>query len=267
MEKVILITSREINKKSTDFEEIEYGEILQDTTGRQVQTSTEGYFRQFCEWVKSSKKDEDFPFNKSDICKSECIDYVKRLIVNNNPKKIGTFCVGIYRKVIENGPTIYIAEEFPCEGEEKRMFSEHKKRYLNSIIMEICHDMKDQEIEWQIISHDNDWGYANKNFCLKKANELSSIVIETKFNCLRQAVHAKTTEIRLFQHVIEDDIYLYVKLLLTHGFYDLFNYLDKAKDQKLKFKKFLESIDDIDNIDMESFRELKIDPKIPFLPL
>lgn len=267
MEKVILITSREINKKSTDFEEIEYGEILQDTTGRQKQVSTEGYFRQFCEWVKSSENDEDFPFNKVDICKSDCIDYVKRLIENNNPKKIGAFCVGIYRKVIENGPTIYIAEEFPCEGEEKRMFSEHKKRYLNSIIMEICHDMKNHEIEWQIISHDNDWGLVNNNYCFKEANKLLNVDEDKKFDYLKKVVDAKTTDIRLFQHVIEDDIYLYVKMLLTENYCELDSYLAQAEEQKIKFKKFLESIDDIDNIDMESFRELKIDPKIPFLPL
>lgn len=271
MEKVILITSREID--TNYYQEIGYASIPTET-GAPKKT---GYFRQFLEWVPGGlekrvdfKKVTDSTFTEEQK-KEECRKIVKDLFESSKVKEKGEFCVGVFKRKIENGPTIYITEEFPVERDTKAVFSVNKQRYLNSIIMEIINDIGDKDIEWLILSHDNDWGKEERNYSYKKKNRtvdsLVDLSIEVEFDCLKKVVDNLSTVIWLFQHIPEDDIYHYVKRLLEKDFWELDWYLSAAKDQKSKFKEFLNSIDDIENINMEKFRGLHLIPEIPFLPL
>lgn len=220
MEKVILITSREIGKANFSlFKEIKYGPILMDCTAPDIK----GYFRQFLEWVYGGK-DQRSGFkdivDSKNLNENEKIDNCKKivsaLLANNEPKNEDKpFKLGVFkRKIDTDGLTIYIAEEFPCKGDDKRMFTEAKQRYLNSIVMEIIYDMGSTDLEWLVLSHDNDWGKEGDG-CLKAKGKDSSVIIESTYSDLNSVVANKeNTEIHVFRHVDSDDIYMYVQNLM-----------------------------------------------------
>ena len=160
--------------------------------------------------------------------------------------------------------SVYFANEFPPLSGAS---NEHKFTYLNAILAEICAIKKINpiDVEWEIFSHDRDWGSADFSSHILKDKDCGYAGIgsikKDDYPILFEIVSAQSTRICLFTHdPLCDMIYLYVQRLLngnefieydsfsdkTQSNYELFRGICSAaegSDRDSKIEEFIKNVD------------------------
>ena len=265
MEKVILITSREIGKTkgNAKISEINPYEKLStsfDLAGAPKIDATNYLGLLFCdEWQgKISKLDAaqrvsnstyvDNYLNDSTGLASYAKEHITDMIekVKNNPFIFGIlYYCGEYNQEKYH---VYFAEEFPFGGNG---FTEDKQRYLNAIVGEIESHLKANHVDknqtsWNIYSHEKDWGKEDETKELTK----SEITIMEEFSKLKEIFEDETTVVRVFTHT-HGLFHKYVQKLFTGDFVSFENFQNGCKEQLSKSKKLVTK----EHLEEEDIRE------------
>lgn len=265
MAKVILITSREIKVgRSIDLKFENYDESNPDWAN--------GYLVQFSKhWVNKIsfiQNEEKKNILKAIQSGEMTIEKAKRIsedIVTKIRTQYKTssspFKLGIFYAQRED-THVYCAEEYPFGSNE---FDVDEQRYLNSLLAEIESHLRTlnvtEIVEWQIFSHDKDWCLNENNSVLDKKETIGKV--KNEFVSLKRVLSNPITTIRVFQHITNDDTYLYVKYLIENeSLMPSFEVFKKQGDsQKQNFKEYLQHPND-DNWE----KLMKIDTNYPFMP-
>lgn len=270
MVKVILITSREIKANNNPIQ-LSFSQYDPNKNMKEWRNS---YLVQFSHrWASiishfspqearpSLKMESANDLNEAMSIASDVVSKMDTRYKNTS----SPFELGIFKKE-EKGTYIYWAEEYPFLDEG---FSTNKQLYLNAIITVVKNDLNnspivEKEVLWELFSHDKDWGKNEKNYVLptEEKDKYANTINNNDFPSLKSIVKDERTKIHLFQHVVSDDTYLYVKNLIENdGFPDFDDFVDKSKEQKRIFMDYLKSQSD------ENWRKLmSIDVNYPFMP-
>lgn len=215
MAKVILITSREIQASS---ERIPFHfKQFPGFTSLDYISWENSYLVQFpmfwsekISYFKNNSTGID-PFNDIHTADNEkvavgiaenVVNKIKAKYKNSdNPFKLGIF----YKKInVENCEFyVYLAEEYPFYSSVLE-FDADRQRYLNALFAEIQEHQKEQtgqELEWEIYSHDKDWGEDEQENTYQE-DALERILEKTtsEFTSLQAVLQNRQTVIHLFQH-------------------------------------------------------------------
>ena len=231
MEKVILITSREIQASGErlpfHFKHSPGVESPDDYTSWEnsylVQfpifwTKKISYFKNNStgidpnDDIKKANNEEEAVGIAEDVVNKIETKYKNK----ENPFNLGIF----YKKInIKNCEFyVYLAEEYPFFSSVLE-FDADRQRYLNALFAEIQEHQKEQtgqELEWEIYSHDKDWG-ENEQENTYQEDALGIILNKTgsEFTSLQAVLQNKQTVIHLFQHT-NNKIHDNVKTLINY---------------------------------------------------
>ncbi|MBR6445349.1 MAG: hypothetical protein IKS94_02800 [Prevotella sp.] len=254
MEKVILITSREIgNLKKAACQISSYANPEEIGNGLpKFKPSTYLGLLYTEEWnkhiaeIKPLQLAENVEYgtnNKEDT--DALVKYAKENITNKIDKvKQPPFIFGIsfYKeKYDQEDYYVYFAEEFPFKET-----AHDKQRYLNAIVGEIQNHLKTMNVDnagWTIFSHDKDWVDYDAN----KKMEKSDTSIDEEFSFLKELFENETTIVYLFTHT-RGIYHKYVQKLITGGFMPFDNFKEGSntileKSKTLVTKERLEEKD------------------------
>lgn len=288
MEKVILITSRIIRERNNLFSKVQLSDLKKRKTGG-IDDGNSGYLGPFIKEVfpcmiglnpKEQTELEERATNATTVSELETL-IKNEILPKIKNKGGGEFVFGLFKKNLKSSNvSVYYANEFPLGSFEKKPTDEQKYCYLNAIVNEIINNknlINVNDVDWEIISHDKDWGKDEYLNChlndpanltstdpdkqrikeyFKKI--ISKIDAETK---LKEIVDNTSSRIQLFQHDANvDDAYLYIQKMMSEKDYEedfttfmegtkennkLFNAIGEAGDEEERQKKIEEFLNKV----------------------